>query len=159
MAANTDAHDSLASILASARDLAFVFAIFAFFAGAEYRYWFYRDLGIPVSSFSIVNSQIIADSYSVFAPHARDIALFFVILAALIFVSHYIAAKRKLSTYRNLVILFLLVAALPLLEYWSNQSAAVAFSNAVNIEGGVPDRAVIIAPAKGQTLDTGLGVT
>jgi hypothetical protein len=136
------------SLLASARDLVFILAILAFFAGFEYRYYYYSYLHIPIATFSIADNQIVAGSYSVFLSHRWYILLGFGILVALALTSDLIKVPDKSYKYQRLALLFVLLAFFPILNTWAQQTAGLVFTGLINTPTGTPRKPIIITSLK-----------
>jgi hypothetical protein len=132
------------SLLSSARDLAFVLAIFAFFAGFEYRYYYYHYLGIPAATFSLVDAQMLAGSYSVFYSHLWYLIIVFAAILAVMLGLGYIPVARERSlNYQRLALLLLLLACFPVLNYWAQQTAGLVFESLV--AGQTPRKPIIVS--------------
>lgn len=120
------------SLLASARDLTFVLAILAFFAGFEFRYYYYdHDLHVPSSDFPFVDNNILAGSYSVFKDHSGSILkiLGLILLVALVTDVAKIPVRAWAYKYQRIVLFFVVLASFPILNVWAQETASkVAFA-------------------------------
>ena len=145
----TNASPSPPSLLASVRDLVFVLAILAFFTGFEYRHYYYYYLHIPTSTFSIVDNQILAGSYSVFLDHRKEILIGFAVIVALAALSDFRKVQQPAWAfkYQRLVLFFLVLVLFPVLNTWAQQTAAGVFGRLINTDTGTP-KAPIIASIK-----------
>lgn len=118
-------------LLASARDLAFVLAILAFFTGFEYRYYYYQhDLHVPTSGFPFVDNAILAASYSVFKDHADSIANTLLVILLIVLLSDVIKIPEPAPTYKyqRIILFSIVLASFPILNVWAQQTASkVAF--------------------------------
>lgn len=119
------------ALLASARDLTFVLAMLAFFAGFEYRYYYYQhDLHVPTSIFPFVDNAILAGSYSVFKDHSSSVVniLLFALLIVLVSDVAKVPEPAWSFKYQRIALFCIVLAAFPVLNLWAQQTASeVAF--------------------------------
>ena len=135
---------TLSSLLSSARDLAFVLAILALFAGFEYRSYYYGNYRIPLTTFPIVDNQILVGSYSVFMYHRTEIAIACAVLLALAVATEFVSVPERAFKYQRLALLFFVLACFPLLNTWAQQTANYVFGNVVNRPSGTPNKPIIV---------------
>jgi len=136
-----------ASPLAMARDLAFVAAVYLFFAGFWYQYFWYQAFGIPLHAIDVPFNQLLVFAYYAFALNATPAAFVAVAAVAIVALLPLIDAgsRPSLGAVRRTIIAICVLAVFPLLYYWS-KSATYAAINA-NVEGhvGAIDRFVFKA--------------
>jgi hypothetical protein len=131
------------SILASARDLAFVLAILAFFAGFQYRHYYYGYLHIPTATFSIVDNSILVGSYSVFLSHRWYIIIGFAAVFALMLLTRFIKVPKASLAYGRLALLFVLLASFQILNTWAQETAGWVFTDFVGRQTA-PQKPIIV---------------
>jgi hypothetical protein len=128
--ANAPSSPTLPSLLSSARDLVFVLAILAYFAGFEYRYYFYsRNLHLPVGTFPVIDNQILVGSYSVFLVHRANILSGIGVLLALALAMDILKVQERVWAfkYQRIALFFLILVFFPILNVWAQETANVAF--------------------------------
>lgn len=132
------------SLLASARDLAFVLGILAFFAGFEYRHYYYSYLHIPIATFSIVDNSILVGSYSVFLSHRWYVLLGFTVVLAAMLIASLAKTPRLPYAYQRLLLLFVLLAFFQILNTWAQETAGSVYTDFVG-KPTVPARPIIVS--------------
>jgi hypothetical protein len=118
---------SLPSLLASARDLTFVLAIVAFFAGFEFRYYYYdHDLHVPSSIFPFVDNKILIGSYSVFIDHARSIVWMLGVIVLVVLALDFAKISQRAWAYKcqRIALFVIVLASFPILNFWAQQTAS-----------------------------------
>jgi hypothetical protein len=116
------------SLLSSARDFAFVLAIFAFFTGFEYRFFYFRYLGIPTSTLSIADTQTLADSFSVFLSHRWYVLGAFALVVLTTFTLRAMKPQQeKLAPFLRLLLLLFVLLSFPVLNEWAQETAATVY--------------------------------
>ena len=113
------------SVVGLFRDVTTIAAIYLFFAGFIYRYYYFRGLGIPISDVNASLETVTAYSFSVFADN-WFLALV-AILAVVICWLFLMRAPRFTATvapYRLMITFALALAAFPLLYAMARRTAA-----------------------------------
>lgn len=112
------------SILESVRDVAFVCAIYLFFAGFLYQYFWYEALGIPFKATDVGLNQTLVFAYYTFADNLGPVAMACAIGLAVVVATIFAARRFKWSQDTFALVsrwLWILAAVImfPLLYGWS----------------------------------------
>jgi hypothetical protein len=132
------------SILESVRDVAFICAIYLFFAGFLYQYFWYQALGIPFKASEVGLNQTLVFAYYTFADNMVSVAIVcavvgFIVLA-LILLARYLKWPPRTSWLAGRGFLILgAVLMFPLLYSWSRAATFEALAHPLS---GHPDSLV-----------------
>lgn len=133
------------SLLETARDVAFICAIYLFFAGFLYQYFWYNALGIPFHPSDVGIDQTLVFAYYAFADNLGSVAIasavaVIIVLATLVFAPrlHWKGSTRQ-AVGRGLVLLGAIVM-FPLLYGWSRVATFEALAHPIS---GHPESLVL----------------
>ena len=128
-----------------ARDIAFVAAVYLFFAGFWYQYYWYQALGIPLHAIDVPLNQLLVFAYYTFASNAIGAIALAVVVVIAISMFPVVRALRTPwgAAALRAVVGAALIAMFPLLFFWSKSATYAAING--NVEGrvGAIDRFIL----------------
>lgn len=135
--ADTESKPANSNPLAFARDIAFVATVYLFFAGFWYQYYWYQALGIPLHAIDVPINQLLVFAYYTLAANAFwavVLAVIAIIAIAVAPIARAIRTPWAVASQRAFVAA-VLIAAFPLLFFWSKSATYAAINS--NVEGHV----------------------
>lgn len=136
-AADGDSKPTGGNPLAFARDIAFVAAVYLFFAGFWYQYYWYQALGIPLHAIDVPINQLLVFAYYTFAANAFWAVVLGVVVTIAVAVAPIARAVRKpwVAALQRAFVAAVLIGMFPLLFAWSKSATYAAINS--NVEGHV----------------------
>jgi hypothetical protein len=132
------------SILESVRDVAFICAIYLFFAGFLYQYFWYQALGIPFKASEVGLNQTLVFAYYTFADNIVSVAIACVVvgvvaLALVLLARRFTLPPRTVWLISRGLLILGAVLVFPLLYSWSRVATFEALAHPLS---GHPDSLV-----------------
>ena len=136
---NDRSPDSLGitSVLAIARDVAFIASVYLAFAGFLYHYFYLSAFGIPFTVGTVGASQVLVYSYAVFSMHPWPIIVILAAGVAAYLLISLITQYRRILVYRRMLqSVVILVAALLLFPAVYAAASSAAQDVAIEVRSG-----------------------